>query len=83
MLAALRASGLAACLTNLIELAEAGEPDHLAESVFTIDAEGRALWCFVARRDRREVEIDAVTFGGSPIGRTFTISGAALAEVLA
>lgn len=82
MLATLRDAGIADCLANLIELAEAGEPDHLAESSFTIDAEGAVLWAFVSRSDRAEIEVDGVEYG-TPSGRTFTVSGAALAEALA
>lgn len=83
MLATLRESGIVACLANLIELAEAGESSHLAESGFTIDADGRVRWAYAARFERMEIEIVAQDFGGAPIGRTFTVSGSALAEALA
>lgn len=82
-LRALRASGVVPMLANLIELAEAGDRSHLDEALFTIDGDGRALVVFVARADSASVEIAATRFGGGPRGRTFTLDGFALAEVLA
>lgn len=83
MFATLRASGIVACLVNLIELAEVGEPSHLAESAFTIDSCGRVRWAYAVRIAGMDIEIAAQDFGGAPAGRTFTISGFALAEALA
>lgn len=82
-LTAIRDNGAAATLGNLLELAAAGDPEHLTESAFTADSAGRVLWCFVSHADRREIEVDGVTFGGHPAGRTVTIAGSALIDVLA
>ena len=79
----LRASGFADVLANLIELARAGEPEHLAESSLTVSADGAVRWSYVAHRNAESVTVEATDFGGEPTGRTFVLSGARLAEVLA
>lgn len=83
LLPGLRWGGILDVLENLIALAEAGEPEHLAESSFTIDADGRARWSYVAHRNAESVTVEATDFGGEPTGRTFVLSGARLVEVLA
>lgn len=82
-LPSLRAGGFVDVLANLIELARAGEPEHLAESSFTIDADGAVRWAYVGHRDPESVTVEAADYGGEPSGRTFTIDGARLADVLA
>ena len=68
-LAGARENGLARRLAALLD-----EPANLAEFTITFDATGRAIWL------RGGVEVFA---SEPPVGRTFTISGSALAEALA
>ena len=81
-LARIRATGIVPVLSNLLELAEAGQPDHLEESAITVDADGTALWVYVAGTNARETEIDGQRFGGKLKGRTFTVDGHALLHAL-
>lgn len=77
-LAAVRASGLAARFTELL-----ATRDALAVSIFIFDADGRAIRVYRDAEDSVSVSLAVEHFcGGSPVGRTFTLSGVELAEAL-
>lgn len=70
-----RASGLADRLAGLFEV-----PEALADSDLIFDADGRAVRVHPGS-DGASLVVEPLA-GGSPIGRTFTLSGAVLAGVL-
>lgn len=74
-LAGARANGLPARLAGLLQA-----PADLADSDLIFDAEGRAVRVHPGE-DRASLVVEPFA-GGSPIGRTFTLRGAVLAEVL-
>lgn len=82
-LTAIRANGSAENLGNLLELADAGEPEHLAVSWLAIDREGNCRWAFAESDDAKSVTLGWLDFGGKPGVRVATIDGAALIEALA
>lgn len=75
-LAGARASGLADRLAGLLQA-----PEALAKSDLIFDADGRAVRVHFGA-DGASLVV-APFAGGSPVGRTFALSGAVLAEVLA
>ncbi|WP_413875817.1 hypothetical protein [Albidovulum sp.] len=82
-LSAIRLNGAAANLGKLLDLADAGEPSHLAESWVALDRHGNCRWTYVEARDGNSVALGWCDFGAKPGTRTVSIDGAALAEVLA
>ena len=67
---------------DLLELATDGEPEHLDESDFIIDGTGAMRWTYITSETADTIELDAVDYGGNPSGRTVTITGKVLREVL-
>lgn len=77
-LATVRGSGLVARLAELLS-----SPEAIALSDIVFDADGRAIRVHREAEDLVSVSVAVEHFvGGTPFGRTFTLSGVALAEAL-